>query len=182
MSKPSRPVWKWAFFSAGGLLFAGAWIFIITLGSGFRTYRVSSGSMANAINTGDVILADLHAYKRTHLQRGDVIVFQHGDYTLIKRLIGLPGDSITMTDGKVTVNGGLLSEPYAKSDPLLDAAPNSIQPLTVAPDELFLLGDERDHSLDSRMQEFGHVHLADVRGKVLLVLTSAATPAPHAIP
>ena len=137
--------------------------------------------MAKTVNTGDVIVADLHAYNRTQPRRGDVIVLQHGEYTLIKRIIGLPGDSITMTNGKVTVNGTTLSEPYAQNTDDVNGAPETLEPLTVPGTEPFLLGDNRDNSLDSRMPEFGQAHLADIRGKVLLVLTSPSTAAPHAV-
>ena len=133
--------------------------------AGYQAYKVGSSSMEKTIYKNDTILCDTRAYK-THLpERGDVVVFQHGDTILMKRLIGLPGDRVEGKDGVVFVNGNALNEPYAEHVGPEVAAPATFGPTTVAPNEAFLLGDNRDNSLDSRLAEFGHVNFRDIRGK-----------------
>jgi signal peptidase I len=133
--------------------------------SGYKAYIVPSSSMEKTIYKGDTILCDMRAYK-THLpERGDVVVFQHGNTILAKRLIGLPGDRVEGRDGVVVVNGNALDEPYAEHIGPEVFAPGTFGPTTVAANEVFLLGDNRDNSLDSRLAEFGRVSLSDIRGK-----------------
>ena len=112
--------------------------------------RVDSGSMAPTIATGDLVLLR-HAQDQVH--RGDVVAVEDpsGDGELVKRAVGLGGDEVSIEDGVLVVNGTPVCETI---DPLLiDGV--WFGPVTVPAGELFLLGDHRDGSIDSRV--FGSV-------------------------
>lgn len=102
------------------------------------------------------------------LKRGQVVVFYATPYQeqppLIKRLIGLPGDTIEIHDGHVSVNGVLLDEPYTHGKPTICYA--YCGPLTLKPDEYFFLGDNRPDSRDSR--SFGAIPANQIIGPVIL--------------
>lgn len=124
---------------------------IIWLVVNFATARfvVDGSSMEPNFHTGQLLIVNRLAYRFGTLERGDVIVFRFPGNTAddyIKRIIGLPGERITIKDGNVYVNDVLLEEPY------LD--PNTIFPYggewVVPADNYFVLGDNRAHSSDSR--------------------------------
>ena len=101
-------------------------------------------------------------------KRGQVVVFfktpaRDGD-ALIKRAIGLPGDTVELRDGAVLINGVILNEPYVNG--AQTACGNYCQPFTLGPDEYFLMGDNRVNSLDSR--SFGPIPADQIVGRVVL--------------
>ena len=102
------------------------------------------------------------------LQRGQVVVFfktpSRDEDALIKRTIGLPGDTIELRDGAVLINGLPLAETYVNGAPTLCG--NYCQPFTLGPDQYFLLGDNRANSLDSR--SFGPIPASQLVGRVVL--------------
>jgi signal peptidase I len=140
--------------------------------AGLQAFTWQSVSMEKTIYKGESFLCNKRAYRTKTPDRGDVIVFQHKDSTLVKRVIGLPGDRVEGNNGVVTVNAEALVEPYAEHvGPEVDRA-NNFGPVVVAPGLLFVLGDNRDNSLDSRMDEFGEVKLTDVIGKAISIARS----------
>ena len=118
------------------------------------------------LHPGDRIFVDESPQARTDLNDGDVVVFRHGDQILIKRILGLPGETISGKDRKVFRNGKEVSEPYL-APPIKEQSPalTSFAPRKVNPAEVFVLGDDRDRSLDSREAEYGAVREADILGK-----------------
>lgn len=159
-----------------------------------QPFLIPSESMEHTLLVGDFLLVNkqifapsgskysLDRWTMPHrdVERGDIVVFHHPDPPyLVKRVVGIPGDHIRIEDGRVTVNGATLDEPYASFEP---AAPNpfrdnfpaqvytdpNIDPiwwrelqgltqngeLVVPPDEYFMLGDNRNHSKDSRFWGF----------------------------
>lgn len=101
-------------------------------------------------------------------KRGQVVVF-HPDAErqqdpLIKRVIGLPGETVEVRDGAVWVNGRRLDEPYLNG--MVTTCYGHCAPLTLGPDEYFVLGDNRPNSRDSRA--FGAIHLDQIVGRVVL--------------
>jgi signal peptidase I len=118
---------------------------------------------------GTAYAAGSAASPTSTLRRGQVIVFYQAEQgqgdPLIKRLIGLPGDTIAIRDGAVFVNGAGLDEPYLAEN-LTTACSNHCGPLTLGPDDYFLMGDNRPVSRDSR--SFGPVHADQIIGQVIL--------------
>lgn len=120
-----------------------------------QPYFVDGPSMQPGLHTGDLVVVNLLTYDFSSPQRGDVIVFHPPDdpgQQYVKRIIGIPGDTIRLTPDAVYVNGKLLNEPYIHS-----LAPGEIEnPSGVIPDmklgkdQYFVLGDNRDNSRDSR--------------------------------
>lgn len=131
--------------------------------------RVYGQSMEPNLHTDQRLIVEklsYNAYLRHYLgfdgpERGDVVVIRlqtQGNELLIKRVIGLPGDLVEIHDGQVFVNGEMLNEPYLAND-----TTGSYGPTTVPPLHIFVLGDNRDFSNDSR--SFGTVPLSDVVGR-----------------
>jgi signal peptidase I len=159
-------------------------------GSPHRTIDVyePSGSMLPTIAIGQTVVVDIDAYVAAP-EPGDIVVFDptpargdiiaftipdQPDFTFLKRVIGLPGDTVEEEDGVVIVNGAPLDEPYTIADK------RTLGPWTVEQGHLFVVGDNRPDSLDSRFS-MGQVALSDVTGKVLLdEVPSGKGPVPTA--
>jgi len=127
----------------------------------FQVSVVRGSSMTPGIRDGDRILVEPWSYWLTEVERGDVVVLRYPldpqvDY--IKRVIGLPGDTVAIVGGRLWVNGSLYDEPYAIDDALAWHVER------VRPDHCFVLGDNRPRSADSR--DFGQVPLDLLRGRV----------------
>jgi signal peptidase I len=121
---------------------------------------VRQQSMENTLHPDNYIFLSKQAYKLGDVHRRDIVVFKSdleaGDGSnknLIKRVIGLPGDRVAIHDGGVYVNGNLLNEPYTKDG----TTEGTMDEIVVPEKELFLLGDNRQGSMDSRFAEVGCV-------------------------
>lgn len=126
--------------------------------------RVDGFSMNPSLQDGEYILVNKLAYKAGEPQRGDIVVFSFPmdpRQDLIKRVIGLPGETITVRDGKVTINGIPLDEPYIAAPPIYDGS------WEVQAGQLFVLGDNRNESKDSH--EWGLLPVENVIGKAILI-------------
>lgn len=111
---------------------------------------IPSGSMESTINTGDKVIGFRLAYLFTEPDRGDIVMFEapdKEDTIYIKRVIGIPGDTIKIENNKIYVNGILKEESY------IDKWTNSpgTQEWTLGKDEYFMMGDNRNNSNDSRI-------------------------------
>lgn len=134
---------------------------------------VKETSMTPTLQEYNFLFLSKQAYRFGEPKQGDIIVFhtklktQTGDEKLlIKRVIGLPGDKIRIEDGKVWINGKALDEPYTK-----DGYTNgSVEEQTVPKDHLFVMGDNRLNSVDSRDPSVGFVKISDVYGKAVFRL------------
>jgi signal peptidase I len=126
--------------------------------------RVDGASMQPTLETGEFVIVNKLAYILGKVQIGDVIVFhfpRDPDQEYIKRVIGLPGDKVTVQDGIVAVNGQPLDEDYIAAPPAYEST------WEVPPDSLFVLGDNRNNSSDSH--NWGPVPLDYVVGKAVFV-------------
>jgi len=126
--------------------------------------RVDGFSMIPTLQNGEYILVNKLAYKIGQPHRGDIIVFRlPGDETqdLIKRVIGLPGDTVKVSDGVVTINGEKLQEPYIAQSPLYFGE------WTIPSGNLFVLGDNRNDSRDSH--QWGMLPLENIIGKSVVI-------------
>jgi signal peptidase I len=139
-----------------------------------KPYRIPSASMENTLLIGDRVLVDRISWRFSDPQRGDIVVF-HPPFNgpvLIKRIIGLPGDEVSLADGSVYINGKLLDEPYVRvvdgqkepTQPFSNGLPWSLQsPFKVPAGSYFVMGDNRTDSGDSR--EFGPVKRGQFVGR-----------------
>ncbi|MDH5526852.1 MAG: signal peptidase I [Nitrospirota bacterium] len=155
-----------------------------------QAYKIPSGSMLETLQIGDHLLVNKFLYG-TRLPfsdkrilplrqpvRGDIIVFAYPEdesKDFIKRIIGLPGDTIEVVDKQVYINGDPYTVPQEQH---LDRGtiPAELQPrdfmapVTVPPDSYFVMGDNRDHSLDSRF--WGFVEMRQIHGKAVIIYWS----------
>ena len=153
-----------------------------------QTFTIISGSMEDTLLVGDMLVANrlaiggripgtrLHIPGYSEPRRGDVMIFDphhEVDMKLAKRIVGLPGDTLQMRDGVLSVNGERLSEPYVKRSSIPDQGHPDFEwqrdyllpsvdadtyaptirtwgPIVVPPEHYFMMGDNRDESLDSR--------------------------------
>ena len=139
----------------------------------FTARIVNERSMEDTIAPRDCIILALKAYNFSEIQNGDIIMIEtyildERGYArdLIKRVIGLPGDTIEIRDGGVYRNGQLLQEPYMKGD----YTGGDIAPEKVPDGRLFVLGDNRQISIDSRDVRVGYVEFEQIIGKVVFRL------------
>ncbi len=152
-------------------------IFLLSLGLRtfvFQAYEIPSGSMEDTINTGDMVFAEKVTYYFNEPQQGDIVTFADPEIpsrTLIKRVIATGGQTVDLKGGKVFVDGVELDEPYTDgkmSMPLMSAYGTSIMyPYTVPEDEIWVMGDNRNNSQDSRY--FGAIPLSSVTGRAVFV-------------
>ena len=140
-------------------------IIFLVIRFAIQSYRVEGVSMQPGLVSNEYVLVNKVAYLFHPPERGDVIVFHYPlDTTkdFIKRVIGLPGDTITVTGTTVTVDGVLLNEPYI-SQPANPLA----RVWKVPPGDYFVMGDNRPASDDSR--DWGFVPQSDLVGKAVMV-------------
>jgi signal peptidase I len=120
--------------------------------------------MEPSLHDGELVVVNRLAYRWSDLARGDIIVFNFPfdpDRRFIKRLIGLPGDRIMVQDGRLYINNAPVEEPYIAAPPLYRGT------WTVGPDEVFVLGDNRNNSSDS--QNWGMLPINEIIGKAVVV-------------
>lgn len=146
------------------LIIIGATYLIITY-VGQRT-KVSGQSMETTLHDGDNLIVDKISYRFREPERFEIIVFpyQHKENTYyIKRIIGLPGETVQVTEGCVYIDGERLDEHYGNE--LMENAGLAEEPITLGEDEYFVLGDNRNHSSDSREPSVGILHREDLLGR-----------------
>ena len=212
--RPKGPLREWLKSVVVGLAF-----FILLRTVLVQTFTIISGSMEGTLLIGDFLVLNKAAYGAVvpgtgvrlpgydEPQRGDIVVFRRPSerMDLVKRLIGLPGDTLAMRGGKLYVDGVAQTEPYLEradaardfADPamlwqreyLTEAAAaepyhptrDDWGPIVVPRDMYFMLGDNRDESLDSRY--WGFVPRARLRGRaVALYFSYAPHPATRRLP
>lgn len=126
-------------------------------------YRVSGACMEPHLWTGERVLVSKMAYTLNGPKRGDIVVFLYPRdprQTFVKRIIGLPGETVSIKDGDVCVNGNPLPEPYR-----VNAAHGDMAPRFVPHDQYFVMGDNRDFSDDSRF--WGELPARDILGRAV---------------
>lgn len=137
-----------------------------------QTVHVVGISMTPTLQNDDLLIASKIDYRLHAPERGDIIILKSPidpgrDY--IKRVVGLPGDHILIRDHHVLVNGDVLEEPYVANwmtTPDWPQTPDAVDGEAVPPDMYFVMGDNRDHSSDSRL--FGWVSRDQIDGKALV--------------
>lgn len=164
-TKPSglRNVAEWVVIAGGALLVA----FVIKTFL-LQAFYIPSLSMAPTLKVNDRVLVNKLSYDLHNVNRGDLVVFEsppnEGSQTkdLIKRVIGLPGETVESRDGQILINGQVLEEPYLEPD----VTTGPLEKVTVPAEHLWVMGDNRANSRDSRF--FGAIPESLVIGRAFV--------------
>ncbi len=136
-------------------------IIFVIIRAGVQNFRIEGYSMEPNFHDGEMLLVSKIDYLLHPPERGDVVVFQslqNSERDFIKRVIGLPGETVEIREGRVYINGQLLPQNYNTN-----AATYNYGPTVVGPNELFVLGDNRNSSSDSHA--WGNLPRANLIGK-----------------
>ena len=147
------------------LIIIGLTYLIITF-VGQRT-RVSGSSMETTLSNGDNLIVDKLTYHFKEPKRYDIIVFPYKyeeNTYYIKRIIGLPGETVQVIDGYTYINGEQLAGDIYGAE-VMESAGIAAEPITLVEDEYFVLGDNRNHSSDSRDPSVGILKRKDLMGR-----------------
>ena len=129
---------------------------------------VDGNSMNPALEDGDTLLVDRMTYQFQQPERFDIIVFpQEIDLYYVKRIIGLPGETVEIVDGTIYIDGTMLEENYGK-EPMKKNA--SMEKILLSENEYFVLGDNRNNSLDSRSDTVGLIQRDEIVGKASVII------------
>ncbi|HAG70448.1 MAG TPA: signal peptidase I [Lachnospiraceae bacterium] len=135
----------------------------------FVTQRtmVKGSSMESTLKNGDNIMMDKLSYRIRDIRRGEVICFysENERETLIKRVIGLPGERVRISGGCIYINDEELTDRIGG----LSFAGRAENEVTLSSDEYFVLGDNRGDSIDSRFEEIGNVKRKNILGRAFLL-------------
>ena len=174
-----RPVTKGLFREYAETILVCVIFLIFTRAFVFQQSKIPSGSMMDTLLIGDYIMVNRFVYSPSEfdweqsllpvrdVKRGDVVVFKQPEtpeIDYIKRVIGLPGDSLELRRGYVYVNGELLEEPYVPEE---YREPQFFGPVVIPDGEYFVMGDHRNSSSDSR--RWGTVPRELIKGRALLI-------------
>ena len=150
------------------LLAVVALTFLFVQFVGQRTH-VNGDSMNVTLEDGDNLIVDKLSYRFTDPERFDIIVFpykyQEKTY-YIKRIIGMPGETVQIIDGMVYIDGEMLDETYGKE--VMQYSGVASDPITLGEDEYFVLGDNRNNSSDSRDPSVGNIQKDQIIGKAFI--------------
>lgn len=174
-----RSVWEWVAVVAVAIIAA----LLIRLFL-FQQYYIDGPSMQTTLMPEDRVLVNKLSYRLHYVNRGDVIVFdrltsqvQHDD--LIKRVIALPGETLEVRSCEVFIDGRRLDEPYLNLEQVAAIEPSArcgthtdMAPQTVPDDMVFVMGDNRVQSFDSR--DFGPIEIDKIRGRAFVVIWPAS--------
>ena len=162
----TRSVIEWVAVIGGALVVA-----LLIRAFFLAAFYIPSESMVPTLEKGDRVLVNKLSYKLHDVHRGDVVVFErppnepdNGIKDLIKRVVALPGETIEVRDCKVLIDGKALNEPYVKSWTRTCTAPAK----TIGSNEVFVMGDNRDDSQDSRF--FGPISQDLIVGRAFVVV------------
>lgn len=145
------------------LIIALTWTVVTFVGQ--RT-EVSGSPMETTLSDKDQLIVDKMTYRFRDPKRYDIVVFpyQYQDNTYyIKRIIGLPGETVQILSGMVYIDGMRLDEHYGNE--IMENPGIAEEPLTLGEDEYFVLGDNRNNSSDSRASDVGLIHRKDLIGR-----------------
>lgn len=142
--------------------------YFVTHYVGQRT-EVQGASMETTLTDGDNLIVDKVTYRFSDPRRFDIIVFPfqyETDTYFIKRIIGLPGETVQIDlDGTIYINGAALEESYGREIIKPENVGIAIKPIVLGEDEYFVMGDNRNNSSDSRTEAVGNIHRDDIVGR-----------------
>lgn len=163
-----KPIWEIAKVIVGVFVVAAIIRYFL-----FQPFIVDGSSMEPNFHNNEYIVVEKLSYRFHAPRRGDVIVLEYpGNISVdyIKRIIGLPGETVKIDNGQVFVNGTQLQEPYLTNGQTTTIGGSSSTPyqVTLGENQYFMLGDNRDHSSDSR--DWGVLDRSLIVGRAALVL------------
>jgi signal peptidase I len=143
-------------------------LLLVAIGTAFflRVPQVDGPSMLPRIQPGELVIINTLAYRFGPIARGDVVALRHDEptaQTFLKRVVALPGERVALSDGALYVDGHRIAEPYVSFPDR-----RSVAPVIVPPGALYVLGDNRTQSEDSR--SWGAVPERDVIGEAIVGL------------
>jgi signal peptidase I len=162
------------------------WLVVIAVAIGFalllksfvvEQFQVDGHSMDTTLHNGDRVLVNKLSYRLHDPNRGDVVVLErldgpNGERDLIKRVIALPGETIEVRDCQVLIDDRVLTEPYLDPAVVTPGNCGKDQPALVVPDdEVFVMGDNRGGSMDSR--DIGPIPESDLIGRAFVIIWPA---------
>lgn len=155
----------------GMLVYLAVVVALVLLINRFVVQRtqVNGGSMYPTLENGDNLITDKISYRFREPKRYDIIVFPYRmeeKTYFIKRIIGLPGETVQVTGGKIYINGEVLEEEYGREEAL--SGGTAEEPVTLGEDEYFVMGDNRNNSKDSRDPQVGMIHRDDIVGRAFI--------------
>lgn len=162
------------FYDWGVPVIVAVIVYLIIIKLIFFNIKVPTSSMYPTITSGDRIFATV-VHNKEKLKRGDIVVFysQERSKRLVKRLIGMPGESILIEkDGSISVNGDKLEETYVKNQVKKDEIyfGMHIGEFQVPEGHYFFLGDNRNNSIDARFWKNPYISEKDIKGKARTIL------------
>jgi len=171
LPRGQRPPMWWLLVTVPGTLLVVSLVgALVTRASGFRSFSIPSTSMEKTLRQGDHFVVDTASRLP---ERRDVVIFFRNHTFFVKRVIAIGGDSIRGEDGLIFVNGSEQHEPYVEH--IGTQAPDwmsTFGPIAVPKGKCFVMGDNRDVSLDSRSADFGFVDNGSIIGKPLYIFGS----------
>jgi signal peptidase I len=164
----ARALFGWIFQIFAVILIAYVLVFF------FGQTRTNIGqSMDGTLSGGDTVLLNEMSYKLKGPSRGDIISFKpngsESSHSYIKRVIGLPGETVQIKNGMIYINGELYLEDT--DYPVMTDPGLAEDEIVLGSSEYFVLGDNRNNSEDSRYADIGNVNLSDIEGKIWFVIS-----------
>ena len=137
--------------------------------------QVGGQSMEPTLSDGDILLVEKRTYEKKNPERYDIIVLNTEGNSMwgqqyVKRIIGLPGETVQIEEGKILINGKKLKEPFDFEE--IEDGGLAREEIQLGEDEYFVLGDNRNNSEDSRSDTIGTVHRSEIIGKAWFALPS----------
>lgn len=158
-----REIFVWTFQIA--IVCFVAFVFVWYFG---KRVSVIGDSMNPVLANGDVTLVNRIVYNMSTPARGDIVAFKpngnENSHYYIKRIIGLPGETVEIKDGKIWIDGEELKEKYVTTE--IEDVGIADEPIVLGNKEYFVLGDDRYNSEDSRSADVGNVKRSEIEGKV----------------
>ena len=130
--------------------------------------QIVGHSMTPTLRNGDIVILDKLSYRFSEIKRDDIVALYYADTKfLVKRVVGLPGETVEFKDNKLYINGKYYEEKYLGDDIVTDNFSLEELNYTTIPDDMYLvLGDNRGDSMDSRDSDVGLIPKKDIYGKV----------------
>ncbi len=165
--KIKNAIFQWFVIVFSGAIFGYAFITF-----GFQTITVIGPSMNDELKDGQIVVVNKLSYTIGDIDRFDVVAYsqvEHDTYYDIKRVIGMPNETVQIKDGKIYIDGKELKDSPIK-DEILNSGIASVE-IHLGDTEYFVLGDNINNSEDSRYSNIGNVGESEIMGKVVFVLS-----------